>query len=69
MPLKPGGRQPPSAQLRHTANCLDRPLSRPVSDTISSVDWLLLQAVQVATSALFSFAFSLGICTARTSYH
>jgi hypothetical protein len=62
--LNPSGRQPLSAQAIHTANCCERPFSRPASDTISSVDKTLLQATQVATSALLSFAFSLGICGA-----
>jgi len=36
-------------------------LSRPLRLTITSVEKLFSQAAQVATSALFSFAFSLGI--------
>jgi hypothetical protein len=62
MLLNPGGRQPLSAQVIQTANCRERPFSRPASDTISSVEIVLLQAAQVATKALLSLAFSLGMC-------
>jgi hypothetical protein len=40
---------------------LGRPLSRPVGLTITSVENLFSQAAQIATSALFSLAFSLDI--------
>jgi hypothetical protein len=61
MPANPGGRQPLSAHVIQTANCRLWPSSRPQSDTITSVDTVLLQAVQTAINALLSFAFSLGI--------
>lgn len=61
MPLKPGGRQPPSAHVIHTGNCSGRRFSRPVSETITSAEKLLPQAAQIATSALLSLARSLGI--------
>src|SRR6266851_8614853 len=61
MPLKPGGRQPPLAHGMQTVNCWGRPFSRPVNETITSVERLFWQATQVATSALLPLAFSLGI--------
>lgn len=61
MPLNPGGRHPLFAHGTHTMNCLRRLSSTPPSATALSVGTLLLQAAQVATSALFSLAFSDGI--------
>src|SRR6266851_481011 len=61
MPLKPGGRQPPLAHGMQTVNCLGRPSSQPVNETITSVERVFWQTTQVATSALLPLAFSLGI--------
>jgi len=62
--MKPGGRHPPFAHALHTTYCLWRPSSTPVSATALSVDTGLLQATQVAVSALFCLALSLGIAAA-----
>jgi len=50
-----------SAHATQTGYWRGRPLSRPVRLTITSVEKLFSQAAQTAASALFSFAFSLGI--------
>jgi len=60
-PIKPGGRQPWFAHATHTVKLFTAPSSRPRRLTIDSVEAGLLQATQVATRFLFSFAFSLGI--------
>jgi hypothetical protein len=59
--VKPGGRHPWSAHVTQTEYSRGRPLSRPLRLTMTSVEKLFWQAAQIATSALFSFAFSLGI--------
>ena len=63
-PAKPGGRQPWFAQGMHTTKGLRWPSSNPMRLTALSVETDLLQAAQVVVSALFSFAFSLGIADA-----
>src|SRR5258708_182502 len=60
-PSKPGGRQPPFTHAMQTTCCRGRPFSRPLSETITSVEKLLPHASQTADSVLFSLAFSLGM--------